>query len=265
MSYFGAKNYGLEVARGNISGVSSINKFGKNIEIDSGVTADIWSRGKTLASGGTSLLWVAPTAARQHTIASSDANDTTGGSGARTVKVYGLTAWDAAEVSETVTMNTGTPPTTSNSYVIIHRMKVLTTGSGITPNQGLITATAASDGTITAAIEIDEGQTMMAIYGVPSTQTLYITELGIAIGKAGGAATGFMDIDLVVNQEPDVQRGAFTHKHHTGLSAAGTSSKTMTFDPPKTIAGPAIIKMQANSGTNDMDCAAWFNGYLVTN
>ena len=47
-------DYGLEAARGNITGVKTINKYGKNIEIDAGTTADIWSGG--LATGGSSLI-----------------------------------------------------------------------------------------------------------------------------------------------------------------------------------------------------------------
>jgi len=259
-------DFGLQVAQGNVTGYSSINKYGKNTEIDSGVTADIWSRGKTVSSGGTSLIWVAPTQARTHTIASTDADDTSGGDGARTVKIYGLTSWDTSEVSETVTMDTASPPVTSNSYVIIHRMKVVTSGGvGGTPNQGLITATATTDGTVTAAIEVGEGQTMMAIYGISSLETLYITQIGISTGKAGGSS-GLVDVNLYVNQEPDSQLLAFILKHHTGLQTVGSSSTpNITFNPPKKIAGPAIIKLQVDSGTNNMDVAGWFNGYVVLN
>jgi len=264
MSYFGASKYSLEVALGNVTGVRGINKFGKNIEVDSGVTADVWTGGKTLASGGTSLIWVAPTAARTHTIASTDANDTSGGSGALTVKIWGLTSWTTTEVNETVTMNTGTPPTTSNSYVIIHRMQVITTGAGGTRNAGLITATATTDATVTARIEIGEGQTHMAIYGIPSIETLCVESVGASVGKAGGAS-GLIDVDLLVNSEPDSQLTAFSHKHHFGLGTVGSSGLIPSFDPLKAIAGPAIVKVQADSGTNNMDIAAWFNGYVVTN
>ena len=258
----GIKHYGLEVARGNIVGAKAINKYGKNIEVDSGVTADIWSRGKTVASGGTSLIWVAPTQARTHTIASTSANDTSGGSGALTVRVSGLTSWTTTETSEIVTMNTGTPPTT-DPYVIIHRMQVVTSG-GTSINAGLITATATTDGTVTAAIEIGEGQTHMAIYGIPSIESLYIMQIGSSVGKAGGAS-GLVDVDLLVNSEPDAQLTQFKHKHHFGLGTTGSSGLIPDFDPPKCIAGPAIIKMQVDSGTNNMDIAGWFNGYVITN
>ena len=142
----------------------------------------------------------------------------------------------------------------------------MTSGGGTSqPNQGLITATATSDGTVTARIEVGEGQTMMAIYAIPSIETLYITQIGVITGKAGGAS-GLVDVNLYVNQEPDSQLLAYTLKHHTGLQTVGSSATpNIIFDPPKKIAGPAIIKMQSDSGTNNMDVAAWFNGYVVTN
>ena len=250
-----------KVAEGTMDGYKSINKFGDNTVIASGVTADIWSRGLT---GGT-LIWVAPTEARTHTIASTDADDTDGGDGARTVKLYGLTSWTTTETSETVTMNTATPPVTTNSYVIIHRMKVVTSGGATAQvNQGLITATATTDNSVTAAIEIGEGQTLMAIYGIPSIETLYINKIGWSCNKAGGAA-GLIDMELMTNQEPDSQLLAFVHKHHAGLQTVGTSDTEIEFNPPKKIAGPAIIKIQGTSGTNSMDVAAWFNGVVKTN
>ena len=66
---------GIEIARGHIAGVSQYSKFGRNTIIASGVTADLWDGGHTVASGGDSLLWIPPTAARIHDLASSDAAD----------------------------------------------------------------------------------------------------------------------------------------------------------------------------------------------
>ena len=93
----------LEIASDNVTGQSSENKFGRNIEVDSGVTADVWDGGHTVGSGGTSLIWLAPTAARIHTIASTSASDTTGGVGANSVRISYLPDWDTAEATETVT------------------------------------------------------------------------------------------------------------------------------------------------------------------
>ena len=263
MAYIGTKDVRLETAIGNIPGRTAVNKFGRNIEINSGVTADIWDGGHTLASGGVSLIWVAPTQARTHTIASTSADDTDAGAGARTVRIYGLTGWGAAEVTEDVTMNTGSPPVTSNSYVIIHRMEVLTKGA-TGANIGIITATATTDNTITAQIRVGQGQTQMAIYGIPSTQKAYMGAWYDSANKAGGA-TGVADMSWCMNPEPDAELLNFIIKHTSGLQTTGTSARDHPYYVPKLVTGPAIIKMQVLSGTNSMDISAGFDLILVDN
>lgn len=259
--FFG-RDFALEVAKGNIPGHSSVNKFGMNGEVDSGVVADIWDRGST---GGT-LIWVAPTQSRTHTIASPSPVDTGGGAGARTVRIWGLVDWDTAEVSEDITMDFASPPVTVNSYVIIHRMQVLTKGSN-NSNAGIITATATTDGTVTAQITNGKGQTLMAIYGIPSTQTFYLTDLYGSMNKASGvgASTGYINVSLLVNPEPQDELLNFVVKHVFGLSLDGNSSQEIDYGIPKIIAGPAIIKAQAASGTADIDVSAGFDGFLVDN
>lgn len=250
----------IEVSRGNVDGISSINKFGRNIEIDSGVTADIWDGGHT---GDVSLLWVAPTQARTHTIASDSASDTDGGVGARRLRLFGLPDWDTSEVSEDIVMNTGSPPVTTNSYVIIHRMQVLTKGA-TNVNVGTITATATTDATVTAKIRPGQGQTQMSVYGIPSIQTAYMGRLYGNVNKAGGA-TGLIDVNLRVNPEPQDELLNFAIRHTFGLQTVGTSALTINYYTPKIISGPAIIKIQALSGTDNMDISAGFDMVIVNN
>ena len=251
----------LHIARGLVPGIRSINKFGRNIEIDQNITADVWDGGQ--ATGGVSLIWVAPLAARTHTIASTSASDTNGGVGARTVKIFGLISWDAKEVTELVTMDTASPPVTSNAYVIIYRMLVMTKGA-TSSNVGIITATATTDGTVTARINAGVGQTRMAIFGVPSIQTAYLCGMYASANKAGGS-TALADVSLLSNPEPGVEDTNFLTKHTFGLMTSGTSSYMHHFCYPKRIEGPAIFKMQVVSGTNDMDVSAGFDMVLIDN
>lgn len=251
-----------DVCQGLVGGYNCINKFGENIEIDNNMTADIWDGGHTLASSGVSLLWVAPTAARIHTIASTDANDTDAGTGAQEVRIYGLSDWDTSETIQVVTMNTASPPTTT-SMVIIYRMEVVTKGSaGV--NLGTITATAAVDSTVTAQIRIGQGQTQMLIYAIPSIEKLFISDLGMIVNKAAGA-TGLIDCSLLVNPEPDVQLTHFLYKQHIGLQTVGNSGFVLPFNVPEMIVGPALLKVQCDSGTDNMHMSAWLNGIRVAN
>lgn len=260
MSYFGPKDFLLEIARGNISGVTCVNKFG---EAPSGVQAtvtDIWDRADATP---TQQIWTAPTQARTHTIASTDANDTDGGTGARTVRVWGLTSWTTAETSEDVTMDTASPPVTSNSYVIIHRMRVLTSGA-TSVNIGTITATATTDATVTATIRPSEGTTHMAIYGFPSIQTAYLFRWYGSINKSSGAV-GTINFKLVFNPEPNAQLTHFAIRSERGVQSTGTSDVDWHLPIPLKLAGPGIIKIQGIASAADVDGSAGFDIILIDN
>jgi hypothetical protein len=249
----------LEIARGNVTGMSNVNKFGRTSNADDGVVTDVWDGANATDDQD---IWVAPTQARVHAITStSDADSVTAG-GARTVKIYGLTSWDAAEVSETVNMDGVTGPNTVNSYVIIHRMEVLTKGATST-NVGVISATAAVDGTLTAQINAGIGHTQMAIYGVPSTQTAYVVFYYCSVIKTVAALNA--NISLRVNPEPDTESTNFLTKHTNSLETTGTSYINHLFRPYYAIAGPAIIKIQTNANRADTDVSAGFDLILVNN
>jgi hypothetical protein len=202
-------------------------------------------------------IWVAPTQARIHDIVSASASDDgdPAGVGARTLRVFGLTDWDTAEVSEDITLNGTTNVATANSYVIIHRMRVLTKGA-TNVNVGNITATAQTDNTITAEIYAGQGQTQMLIYGIPSTQAAYMSSFWAGLNKA---TEGAADIYLLENPEPNNELLNFLIKHTFGLKSLGKSYVRQPFDPYHKIPGPAIIKMQGRGTPANMDVGAGFD------
>ena len=250
------RDFFLDVSRGVIVGAKTVNKFGRNPDVDTGtVPEDIWD------GAGATPVWVPPTQARIHDIASTSANDAAAGTGARTVRVNGLTSWDKPEVSEDVTLNGTSNVATTNAYVIIHRMKCLTFGSGET-NAGNITATAQSDGSVTAQITAGFGQTLMAIYGIPSVQELYICQWYMDMNAVAAASNG-AGMSLLVNERADQSDSGFLVKHFLGLYASGSSHIGHSFIPPFKVAGPAIVKAQANTVTaNNTDLSAGFDGVL---
>lgn len=236
-----ALDHCLEVAAGTISGSSALNKFGRNADVDIGAE-DIWTQGGD---------WIAPTTARVHAIVSSSASDTSAGTGARTVEVQGLDAAFAMQ-TETVTLNGVTPVNTVGSYNIIHRMIVKTAGSG-GYNVGTITATAATDATVTAAIAPLTNQTLMAIWQVPASKTFFLKRYYASVN---GSVAVHADIELWAKPFGET----WQLKHIIGVDSEGSGIVDMKFCPPMKFTEKTIIRMRATSGTNNNDISAGFDG-----
>ena len=249
----------LEIPRGTMTGQYSVNKFGRTINADSGVRTDVWD-------AAAQPVWLSPTAARIHAIVSTDDNDGKTGSpnatGARTIRIYGLQTWDSAETSEDKTLTGTDSVNTANAYVIIHRMKVLTSGAS-GPNIGLITATAAGDATVTAVITASAGQTLMAVYGVPSTQTAYLTQFYSAVERDSPQGA---DVELQLLWTPDVasQPKVFITKH-TWPNGEADGLHSHAYNPYNKFTGPGILKIAGTSDADDTHIDAGFDMILVDN
>jgi hypothetical protein len=248
-------SYFSYLACGGIPGHSIVNKFG---EAPSGIqttATDVWSRADATP---TQQIWLAPTAARIHALVSSSASDT-----GYNVRVYGLTSWETAETSELVALAGQTPVNTVNSYVIIHRMKITPTAAIVT-NVGVISATAAApDSTVTAVILAGDGQTEMAIYGVPSVQKALLYRWGCSIDKASGV-TASVDFSLRVNENPNIQTTGYLRKNDMALQSTGTNANERVFVLPIVFNGPCIIKVQGIASAADVDGSSGFDLELVT-
>lgn len=184
------------VAQGYFDTLDNVFKFGFN---DAVGTAEetIWDEGG---------VYVYPSSAEQLTVSSSDVNDTSAGTGARTVQVFGLDG-DYAEVDEIVTLNGQTAVTTVNSYLRVFRMAVLTAGSGGI-NAGVIycgtgTVTGGVPDTVYARITEGEGQTLMAVYTVPAGKTGLLYVFNISSFSSGNS---FVTARLKIRNEGGVFR-----------------------------------------------------------
>ncbi len=242
-------DFRTDIARGNISGTSFVNKYGRNSDIDTATDPeDIWD------GGG---LWVPPTTARTHDIASTSANDIdTTGSGARTIFISGLDAnW--AEQSETIELDGTNNVPTANTYTRINRMYILTAGStGV--NEGNITATAQTDATVTAQMTAGYGQTFMAIWTVPAGKTAYLTQYYASVEKAA-AAEGVAEMTLVAVYNVDTATKATRFKHYFGLDTNATSHVEHTFCIPEVYPEKTDVLMRCNVvSANDFDIGAGF-------
>jgi len=173
-------NFAVEVARGNVEGVTTITKFGSNAVISTGtVPEDINNQGGA---------YVAPTAARIHNIVSDSALDDVGSTGMETVLIFGVIN-DYSRVTETVNLDGTTPVATVNAYRHIHLMQN-TTADGAA-NVGTITATAVTDGTVTCQISAGEGQSECSTFLVPLGFTALIMKIRARMNcaTANSAAT----------------------------------------------------------------------------
>ncbi len=74
-----------------------------------------------------------------------------------------------------------------------------------------------------------------------------------------------MAIELCVNPQPQTALAGFLVKSTVGLATDGGNYLAHWFEPVFKMAGPAIIKIQANSSSNNTDVSAGFDLYMVEN
>lgn len=250
MTYLQNRDFLIDVALGNVAGHSLVSKFGHNAAVQTGGTAeDIWDAGGD---------WAKPTVARVHNITSTDADDTAAGTGARTLDIYGLDGSGNLQ-NETISMSGTTNSATSNSYTMIHRMVVATAGSS-NSNEGTISATAVTDSTVTAQVAIGEGQTLMAIYEIPTGKTAYLLSW-YAGTTSGQQSSESSKVQLMAMPSG----GAWNTKHKLvfGSEAGGTTLHQHKFDAPSTFAAGTVLKARGEGDVDNYEISAGFDLLLI--
>lgn len=241
--------FGLQVARGQITMHESFQIFGYNPDVDTSEES-VWPDGGTIPH---------PTVASVLKISSSDANDTSAGTGARTVFIEGLDG-DYNVVSETVTLNGQTAVNTTNSYLYVNSFYVVTAGSG-GANAGNINA---GTGVVTAGvpavlydiIAIGYNQRTTAHYCVPAGYTGYMVTGVITTGQA----TGSTAVSAFLKQHgPDgiLRVGA--------VSTLNNGSVQYDFDPAYRIPEKNCIGASAIGAAANNSVSAFFNIVLIAN
>jgi hypothetical protein len=164
--------YGYDVAEGNIAEHVPFLKMGIFTALSTS-DIDIWE-------GGSVYSWL--TAAQTVSIVSSQANDSSSGSGVRTIYINYL---DSAGVTgrETVTMQGTSAVTSTNTMYRINSVVVATTG-GAYAATGTITISKSAGGTGIAYIQPGQTKSRMCIYTVPAGKTVYITSVTYGLHSA---------------------------------------------------------------------------------
>lgn len=255
-----ANDFFFEISQGKVKNTDYVNKFGETTNADNGVLTDIWDGANTVDDDD---IWNKPTVSQTHWINSTSANDAVGGTGAHTITIYGLTNWNSTEKSETITLNGITANTTTNSYVIINRMRVDTSGN-TSINEGYIKAVGTTDRTTTAQINPNNGQTEMAVYGIPRGETAYLKSFySSIIRRSAGQGAIYVNVELRVNTKPENNNDNYRLIHDIGLSSDGTSNYQHLYQLLPRIDGPAIIKMQVESSNDNSEVTGGFDLILT--
>ena len=156
------KDFMLEIPAGNISGQTSVNKFGANKLVTAGTTEDIWDGGGTYSFPTTPDITHLRQAVDQATMRG------------ETIEVQGLdTSWNLT-VQNVVLDGTDstTPVALTTALKRVFRMKVL---ADVVTTQN-VELRNVGGGTTYALILAGHNQTLMAIYTVPNGKTAYMTQ-----------------------------------------------------------------------------------------
>lgn len=170
----------LQVARGFIEGHRTVTVFGYNGDVDTSEVT-VWPLPSIIGH---------PAAALQMKVSSTSANDTSAGTGARTVVIQGLDA-NYVEISETVTLNGQTEVLTAQSFFRINYAYVATTGSTNSAAGdiyfGTGTVTAGVPATLYNIIKYDFNNTVTGHYTIPAGYTGYLSQGLFSAGQASGS------------------------------------------------------------------------------
>lgn len=239
-------DYAYEAALGNISTAQVFQQSGYNPNASTGAAADIVSHDVTPYAGQ-------PTAATAETVEvfSSSANDTSAGTGARTVRITGLESFATTTLTqETLTMNGVTAVTSSNTYVRILKVEVLTAGSGGS-NAGTITCRhTTTTANIFDVMQIGDNESLNAVCTIPGSKVGVLKVINVATTFA--ANNGVLVLSLW-RKDGNTADSAYRRDKVLGLGP-GIGSQVV-FDPPLTFSASEDFKFtqdEISAGAGDV-------------
>jgi len=239
----------LQVSRGQIPWHQSYTVFGYNADVDTDLET-VWPYGGILGY---------PSAALQLSVSSSSADDTSNGTGARTVYLEGLDA-NHNVVSETVTLNGQTAVTTTKSYLHINNCYVATAGSldsaAGTIYFGTGTVTAGVPATVYDVIQFNYNSRITGSFTVPAGYTAYLSQGLFSSGQASG--TGPVTGRLMTRGTDDIRRTA-------AVTTVNNSVADYVFEFPVAVPEKTTLEAQATGTGNNNACSSMFIFVLIKN
>jgi hypothetical protein len=245
----------LQVARGQIAYHKPLFKFGNNNTVGDTLET-IW------AEGG---LYSYLTAATVLKVSSSSTDDTSAGTGARTVQLYGLDA-DYNEINELVTLNGQTAVNTTQSFLRINRMVVRSAGSG-GANAGVVYA---GTGTVTTGVPANvyasvngvtgANQSLMSLWTVPAGYTAYLLQYDISNGTTSNTPA-VCKLILAVRPHGEVFQSKDVKSLTTGMHVEETFAVPLKIEEKSDIEVRAI----SSSASVSFDISAAFEIVYIKN
>lgn len=236
-----------EIALGLRQGVTTWQKFGYNTDVDSASSEVIWAVG-----GPYTIL----TSASTLTIVSSDVDDDgdPADTGARTIIIYGIDA-NRESQTEVVTMNGTTNVVTSSTWLGINRVAVASAGSS-QANEGNITITATTGGSVQAYIPAGQSVTQQLIYFTPSNARSLVKYLRLVADKDSGG--GNPRITFYCYAYSSVSNA--TYELFRELVDTDVRSEIdITFNIPLLLTEGDVFWVEANTSANDTEVSGRFS------
>jgi len=223
-SYSPPKNAMLEMSKGTIGGHTLVTFFGHHPLVGM-VEETIWP---------CESLFSFPSGASTMTISSDDANDTSAGTGLRSILILGLGP-NFFPQSEVVVTNGLSAVTTVNQYIRINTLVGLTAGSG-GKNAGKVfigigTVTAGKPATVFNCVAEGANLNETAFYTIPAGKSGYVIQ-ALYDGEANK--------DLVLNAYLRTPPGLFLRVAAFNLSSASAALLPLT--PPSRMLGKTDIE-----------------------
>lgn len=229
---------GLLIAAGRLHNWTSDVKYGANPAVGTS-WENLWTQGGSPLTNNTATIVE---------FTSATASDAGAGAGARTIEFSGVDA-DYIQQTETITL-TGTSAASSvGSFLYVHRMKVLTSGSKLS-NQGIVSA--AVGGSTMGTIPAGSGQSEMLIRPVPASTIMYMTGLTVAVDKGSDVNLRIREFDQV-GQTWRVKLD--THAYQT--------TEGSRFKPPYVFPAKHLVTVEAKtSNAGGYEVSGWFDYVL---
>jgi len=239
----------LQVSRGQIPGHRNVTVFGFNGDVDQ-TQVSVWPLPSLITF---------PAAALRMTVSSTSANDTSNGTGARTVVVQGVDG-NYNEVTETVTLTGQTAVTMTASLLRVNYAYVATAGSGNGAAGdiyiGTGTVTAGVPATTYDIIKLDYNVTTTGSYTIPAGYTGYVSQGLFSAGQPSGSTQV---------QGRLLTRGVNNIRMTAAITTINNGVANYVFEYPLAIPEKTTVEATAIASANNNSVSSMFILALIEN